>query len=417
MSIRRNAALAIAVLASAATIGLNIGWAQATSREPTDTDLAITSLAADRGISTAEAAIRISWQDKAPALADQLRTLLGAQYGGLWIDPANGDRIKVGIAGSHTNTASIRNAAASHGLAGAVDTVQVSTSISTLESINETLANTLDRVNQDAAWPLSAGLRPDINAVELDAPPAAQLTITQQSLVNATAARFGAAIRIVTVQTKPQARSCRYPYCDPALRGGIRINNSGFGCTGAFIARSRIDGKFYQFTAGHCAAAASDNWSTHFADGSTHIIGPVHNHVFSGSGDMAILTVNNPSGWNPQPWVFVTASADTTRNESYSINADSGSTVGMRICTTGGFLGHSDCGTVTQLGVTATYEGVTVHDLGRGTFCGTAGDSGAPMYASHTAYGLQVAGFSACDSLYQGIRAAENALNVNVAHN
>ncbi|HEU4426303.1 MAG TPA: hypothetical protein VFR67_27505 [Pilimelia sp.] len=64
----------------------------------------------------------------------------------------------------------------------------------------------------------------------------------------------------------------------------------------------------------------------------------------------------------------------------------------------------------------ATYNGVTVRGLGRGSFCGTGGDSGAPMYASHVAYGLQVAGLSECDSLYQGIRASEDAMNVNVLH-
>ncbi|WP_267888063.1 hypothetical protein [Sorangium cellulosum] len=38
------------------------------------------------------------------------------------------------------------------------------------------------------------------------------------------------------------------------------------------------------------------------------------------------------------------------------------------------------------------------------------------MYAKHVACGLQVAGYSECDSLYQGIRAAETVLNVNVLH-
>jgi hypothetical protein len=38
------------------------------------------------------------------------------------------------------------------------------------------------------------------------------------------------------------------------------------------------------------------------------------------------------------------------------------------------------------------------------------------MYANHTAYGIAVAFTETCDSYYQGIHAAEDAMNVNVAH-
>lgn len=173
----------------------------------------------------------------------------------------------------------------------------------------------------------------------------------------------------------------------------------------------------YQFTAGHCAHGGyDDTWYTRFSDGSSHNIGAVHNYVWGTSGDMAIMHIDNVTGWQPENWVHVTASSDTSENQSYTITAERTSSIGMRICTTGAAYGHSDCGNVTELGVTATYEGVTVTGLGRGSFCGTAGDSGAPMYASHNAYGLQVAGYSECDSLYQGITAAENQMNVNVIH-
>lgn len=38
------------------------------------------------------------------------------------------------------------------------------------------------------------------------------------------------------------------------------------------------------------------------------------------------------------------------------------------------------------------------------------------MYSGHVAYGLHVAGFSECDSLYQSIRGAEYYMGVNVLH-
>ena len=173
----------------------------------------------------------------------------------------------------------------------------------------------------------------------------------------------------------------------------------------------------YQFTAGHCVESPlNDNWSTLFTDGSSHVIGARHNSIFGAAGDMAILRINNVPGWDPENWVHVTSGPDTTQNTTYSILSEGFSHIGMRICTTGAFYGRSDCGEVTELGLTMSYGGRTVTNLGRGNFCGTQGDSGAPMYASHRAYGLQVAGFSECDSVYQVIIAAESQMNVNIIH-
>lgn len=63
------------------------------------------------------------------------------------------------------------------------------------------------------------------------------------------------------------------------------------------------------------------------------------------------------------------------------------------------------------------YDGQTVGGLGEASFCGVKGDSGAPVFAGHIAYGIEVAGGATdiCDSYYVGIRAAQNAMNANVA--
>jgi hypothetical protein len=385
----------------------------------TSADLTVRSLAADRGISLSEATRRVTWQQRAPELTARAQQALGRRFGGVWIDTARGDRLQVGVTGTDDARASgeVRTAALAAGVPDAVDAVPVRHSQAELAAAIAWLAAGLERVNAAASWPLAAGLRTDQNAAELRLPANGALTSAQRVLVAAARQRYGDALLVGSYLQRPQPRACAYPYCDPPLRAGIRITNSGAGCTGAFIARSRSDGALYQFTAGHCARfGGTDTWYTHFTDGSTHAIGPVHNYRFSSGGDMAILRIANPSGWNPQAWVYVTAGPDTTLDTSYHITSDSGSTVGQRICTSGAFFGRTDCGTVTRLGVTATYGGVTVTGLGEASFCGIAGDSGAPVYASHTAYGLQTAGFSECDSLYQGIRASEDAMNVNVAH-
>lgn len=375
-------------------------------------------LAQERGISLTEARQRLDRQAHAPRLADRAAIDLGDQFGGVWIDVAGGDRIKVGVAGEvGTDTvAVVQRAAEAGGLTEGYDLTPVRYSLATLKHANDWLAVQIAKANQGAPVSLTAGLRTDRNALELQAPTEKGLTAAQRDLITSAQARFGDMIVIGSYGGHPTARTCVYPYCDPPLRGGVRISNPGVGCTGGFVAQSKVDSDFYQFTAGHCAYQHEDNWSTLFPDFTSHVIGSVWHWEWDSGGDMSILRINNVPGWEPQPWVYVTSGPDTTTEATYYIKDDSTSVVGMRICTTGAFYGHSSCGYVTQLSVTVTYGGVTVTDLVRGSFCGTAGDSGSPMYALRIAYGLQVAGYSECDSLYQDIQAAELSMNVNVLH-
>src|SRR6185295_2721905 len=120
-----------------------------------------------------------------------------------------------------------------------------------------------------------------------------------------------------------------------------------------------------------------------------------------------------------QPFVFVTSGPDTTRNETYPIRATGWSVIGQRICITGAFFGESNCGVVTDLGVTVTEtdgagHNVTVNSMGRASYCSIPGDSGAPLYASNTAFGINTAALTECDTFFQGIRQAEANMNVTL---
>lgn len=389
-------------------------------------DAAVRSLAADRGISIAEAQKRIGWQTKASGLADKLAGR--ADFGGTWIGEKD-DRVKVGLTGPGDISAAVTAA----GLTGAVDTVRVRYTDAQLWAADHWLTGQLVRVNAHAAVALTVGIRHDLNVVHLRVPTGGALTAAEKALVSTARSRYGDMLWVETVPGtgKSEARACVYTisgaFCDPPLRAGIAVFNFG-GCTGGFLARSRSDNKLYQFTAGHCAGTNNPNpWSTEFSNGDFHDIGPIGTRWLWNAGmDAALMTVSNPPGWRARAWIYVTngpgtGTGGTTEDQAYSVLGTGGSIRTMRVCTAGAFLGVSNCGTVQEVGVAHFYEtpagGKTVGNLGQANFCGVIGDSGAPVFAGHIAYGIQVAGGNdgICDSYYVGIAAAQNAMNVNVS--
>ena len=224
------------------------------------------------------------------------------------------------------------------------------------------------------------------NVVELRLPGSRPLTAGQLRLVREAQARHGAAVRITHDAVQVAPKVCLNFYCDPPLRAGIR-GHGGFGpCTLSFLARSRSDGKLYIMTAGHCTASKGEPWWTYFPDGSDHDIGPVHNRINSVAyGDMAVIRVVNEAGWQARAWVLVLASGSTTYNDHYRITRDDYAVEGNRVCATG-ITSLTRCGILRRA--------VIPNEAGRmeATFCTRGGDSGGPVYASNTAYGIIVAG-------------------------
>jgi hypothetical protein len=424
---RRATGAALAILAGLVLVAPAPAGATAgsTGLHYVDEDEAA-GFARQRGISIEEATERLRWQGAAPDMSEAIARDLGSRSGGVWIDNHDGDRVKVGVVGEPDPQVveAVRQAAETVGLPDTgYDLVPVRHPLTTLEADNHWLGFEIARVNDGAPATLTAGLRTDLNAVELSTPQVGTLTPAQRELVDLAQRRLGVRLVLGSYAGRLEARACGSAYCGKPLRGGVRITmdviGENPGCTAGFVARSKVDEKLYLFTAGHCGSVAGGlMWQTQTYDGTgwDHDIGKTWHWYWGSQGDMAIVRIDAAFLWDPQPWVNVTSGPDTTENETYHIASDKTSVIGMRICTTGSYWGNSDCGFVTQVGMTGTYDGVTVHNLGRGSFCGTQGDSGAPMYAQHVAFGLQVAGFAPCDSVYQGIKAAETKLNVNVLH-
>lgn len=369
----------------------------------------------------------MDWQRKAHELEEDLASALGqSRFGGLWIGPDD-DRIKIGIVGSRFAASeatgdTIATVTAARGLAGATDIVPVRHSLAALTTANDWLGAELVRVNHGAPWPLQAGYVPDESVVRLGVPvQSGQLTPAQRTVVAEASRRFGPMLVTYTYKDRVSADACLFPYCDTPLRAGIRINPVG--CTLGFLGRSQSDDKLYAFTAGHCLdGSASTVYSTQFRDGSVHNIGPRHNFVYGTNGDAGIIRVTNEAGWRARAWVYVLAStgndgvSGTAYDAEYPIWGDGASSLNMRICKSGVSPDRTSCGRVKELGLTITYtSGVTVRGLARTSYCSLGGDSGGPVYAGNTAYGIHVAGADGCVAYYQGIRGAENLMNVNVS--
>jgi len=287
-----------------------------------------------------------------------------------------------------------------------------------LRSASDWFAANLRAANGSARLRMGSAVRAGGDGLELRVPPRAVRTADQQGLIERTKAVFGSLVSVKVKSERMRPAACSYPFCDPPLRAGIRILIAQGSCTGGFLARSRIDGRLFQMTAGHCDVAPGLTWRTRFANSSAHEVGPIHRSVFGEAGDGSIMHVNNPAGWRSRAWVQVTDGPDTTANPEYPIRTDSRSASGMRVCVTGAWYGESNCGAVTALDVTVDYGDAVVTGLVEANICVASGDSGSPVYARNSAYGL-VSGVSVsdpCDAVYEPIQTAENLLRVNIAH-
>jgi streptogrisin C len=392
-------------------------------RQPSGSQFEAAELAADLGVSPSEAQRRLQDQEALPELSGVAADTLGQDYGGVWVDPADG-RVQLGVVGGGAQvSAEAQDVVQEAGVAASADVVTVDHSADELNAGVNWLSDRVAALSGPVATATNSGLRPDLNQVVLHRPADGTTDAALQALVAEAQSRFGDMLLVEDDGRPLRTLGCAYPYCDPPLRAGVGIVHSSnqFACTGAFLTRSRSDGKLYQLTAGHCAAGApGGTWYTQFPDGSGHTIGPIQRTNFNIRADAAILRVSNPAGWRARAWVYVTPSATTTRNEAYPIRGAGRSVVGSRLCISGSYYGSSNCGQITELGITGPVcdsDGscVTVSGLGRTNACAIPGDSGAPMYASNLALGILSGGYSDCDLVYSGISAVQNALNVDVA--
>jgi hypothetical protein len=108
-------------------------------------------------------------------------------------------------------------------------------------------------------------------------------------------------------------------------------------------------------------------------------------------------------------------------NDEYPISSDADVVKGQEVCKSGAFYGTTSCGEVTEVSVVVEFNygpplGVKKVKVSRAKYCSVPGDSGSPVHYNGVAYGIHTGGSGECNKYFSSVRAAEEALNVNVLH-
>lgn len=209
--------------------------------------------------------------------------------------------------------------------------------------------------------------------------------------------------------------------CDDPLRGSVWMRErSSANCSAGFNAKSKSDGKPYVLTAGHCDENDGDDWWTHFADGSNHVIGPFHNSEESSDVDGGILRVDNPSGWQfGKPWITVNPNGngggDHAPDDTYEITQVKYATSGDRVCMTAGDYPATTCGYVTDTCSSGAGTNCLIEVSSDDGMCSQDGDSGSPYFSHGVAYGIHITSpGNGCLDYVKGEDADEAADKMNV---
>ncbi len=356
---------------------------------------------------------------------------MGKDFAGIWYDAGRRGRVQIGLVRSAKDKASdIKRIVKEFDVSKVTDVVNVRYSIADLEEIRDKIS----KENQDLlrAGRFRIGYNTKANGVRLTV--AAGLNNTEKARLKKIIATPGVYIRQSKAKSlKIKFNDCAVRKCDPPMRGGREIVRAGR-CTAGFVARFGDNPNVLGvITAGHCAAFSGGIdgiWSSNNLAGAAHDIGPVRKYFFAGAlgEDEAMMRINGNGYWgSPQAVgkVVVKASDDTTYNANYHIHNDSMSSIGQILCMTGRTTG-THCGEVDDLGeeVSGDYNGVsyTLKNLGELDPCEAEdGDSGGPLYKNKRAYGIfsgsGMNDFLDCDEYYQGIRQAQQTLNVSLVFN
>ena len=388
--------------------------------------LAIESYVHLHRVPEAEAARRLRVQDRAAGIDDRLEALLGADYAGAWFNHEARGRLEIGMTRSgRARAVDVQRIVDEYALGDDVALIDVRFSLAELQrtklSIRDSASDML-RIGH-----LATGYDPSINSVVVMT--LSVLPSYEEARIREIANQDGVVVRRVDSSTLTgrdfdfgYIALCRINRCNPPMRGGRGV----FSCTAGFTARHRVNtSDLVLLTAGHCIDGNWDTtWQAANVLGTPLNIGPSYGYVHGGfSGTDAGAIYIDPAGsWStpePEPWVLVEHSAQTTYDPKYAIEDDAASVVGSTLCYSGRTT-LTNCAQVWMLGYDYVDSyGELMFDAGLLWPCTAGpGDSGAPIYKVHRGHGLLKGAVNGsnggCFTSYQGIRKAENELNVDI---
>ncbi|MEV4832486.1 S1 family peptidase [Micromonospora sp. NPDC049257] len=296
------------------------------------------AIAEQRGISRAAAEKLISIENANVRLANRLTTELGASSGGAYLSDGN-------LVVTVTDAA----AAAKVTAAGAKARL-VARGERQLQSIQRALEAAASE--PDTTW----GVDPQTNQVVVSLPASGAKNAVQRSA----ARRFGSAVRFETSTGRIQPNV------------GISSGDAMGGCSVGFTA---TDYTFnYIITAGHCTQGFP-----HWTLPNGQDVGPTLESHYP-ENDFGLIWMNGPSVW-------ATGTINLWNNTSRSIHGWATAVSGLSVCNSGRTTGFR-CGSVLKTNVTVNGAGGTVRQMIETNICTLGGDSGGPLFATNTGYGL-----------------------------
>lgn len=195
------------------------------------------------------------------------------------------------------------------------------------------------------------------------------------------------------------ADACTYRDCwlPQKNKGGIHIykTNGQFPCTSGFIVRRAGTSTYAVLTAGHCLAVQGGaNQRFRHGDAAVYNVGDSKSNTWFNGADADAGIIDILSTTVPSPKNSFHAGGGTIRSLN-AVKSHASQVVGLFVCRSGLGTGAQTCGHIFAVNVTRNSEvtGVGVRSIQfqvEVDFDSKGGDSGGPMYASNTGFGIHV---------------------------